>query len=66
MNEKILKKIMAEKGFDEKALAKAVRLSVKALSKRMSGEEEFNLAEIIHISKALSLTNSEIEEIFFT
>ncbi len=66
MNKEALKRIMLERGMCDEALARAIHLRIKALRQRLDGGVEFNLSEIVLISKALSLTHAEIEEIFFS
>lgn len=66
MNKGKLVAVMKERGFSEEMLAKATRLTLKGLRQRFGGNVEFNLSEIVFISKALSLTHDEIEEIFFS
>ena len=65
MNKKKLEAVMKKKGFNEEMLAKATKLTTRRLRQRIDGDVEFNLSEIVFISKALSLTHAEIEEIFF-
>ena len=65
MNKEKLEAVMKERGFDKETLAKATRLTARGFEQRVDGDVEFNLSEIVFISKALSLTCAEIEEIFF-
>lgn len=66
MNKEALRRIMSSRSICEEALARIMHLNIKGLRRRIEGRIEFNLSEIILISKALSLTHAEIEEIFFS
>ncbi len=66
MNEKLLREIMTDRGIDETRMLNAVNLDKRGFSKRISGEIEFNLAEIIFISRTLNLNQNEIVGVFFS
>lgn len=49
---------MAERGFTQSRLAKAVGMSENSLSRKLSGEREFRLSEVISICQVLNIENA--------
>ena len=65
MNKRLLLSKMMWFGDDQEALAKALNVSKGTLSSRMNGHSEFGLDEIKAICDRYSLTNNELNAIFF-
>ena len=57
MNANLLKGKMAEKGVNQKELAKAIGISINSMSRKLSGKREFQLSEAVAISDFLQLEN---------
>lgn len=58
MNAQLLRGKMAEKGFTQSKLAKSVGMSENFLSRKLSGEREFRLSEVVSICQLLHIENA--------
>lgn len=58
MNAQLLRGKMAEKGFTQSKLAKSVGMSENSLSRKLSGEREFRLSEVVSICQLLHIENA--------
>ena len=61
----MLKRKIADGGFEVPELARALKISENALARKICGEEEFFVSELWDISKILGLNEVELQEIFF-
>ena len=64
MNTNILKGRMVEKGFTQESLAKAVGISTNSMSRKLLGERQFRLGEVVKICEVLEIDDPR--DIFFT
>lgn len=64
MNTNILKGRMVEKGFTQESLAKAVGISTNSMSRKLLGERQFRLGEVVRICEVLEIDDPR--DIFFT
>ena len=64
MNTNILKGKMAEKGYTQEKLAKEVGISTNSMSRKLLGERQFRLGEVIKICDVLDIEDPR--EIFFS
>ncbi len=65
MNLKKLIYFMNERGVDDIEMIRKLGISETVYKSRLKGETEFNLQEILTISKILKLSSQELEIIFF-
>lgn len=65
VNETLLKQTIQEKGYKLKYVAKQIGLSSYGLGLKLSGKQEFKVTEINKLIEILSLTDDEIQAIFF-
>lgn len=65
MKYKKLRKIMSQKGRSINELSKETEISCMILYLKLWGFSEFKAWEILLVSRALSLTHNQIEDIFF-
>lgn len=63
MNANILKGKMAEKGYSQERLAKEIGISTNSMSRKILGERQFRLGEVIRICDVLDIDDPR--EIFF-
>ena len=63
MNMNLLKGAIASNGITQKELAKNIGMSNNSLSRKIQGQREFTLGEVVSICKALNI--SEPADIFF-
>ena len=63
MNMNLLKGAIASNGITQKELAKIIGMSNNSLSRKIQGQREFTLGEVVSICKALNI--SEPADIFF-
>ena len=63
MNTNLLKGAIASNGITQKELAKIIGMSNNSLSRKIQGQREFTLGEVVSICKALNI--SEPADIFF-
>lgn len=64
MNTNVLKGKMVEKGFTQESLAKAVGISTNSMSRKLLGERQFRLGEVVRICEVLEIDDPR--DIFFT
>ena len=64
MNTNILKGRMVEKGFTQEKLAEAVGISTNSMSRKLLGERQFRLGEVVKICEVLEIDDPR--DIFFT
>lgn len=64
MNTNILKGKMVEKGFTQEKLAEAVGISTNSMSRKLLGERQFRLGEVVKICEVLEIDDPR--DIFFT
>lgn len=64
MNTNILKGKMTEKGYTQEKLAKAVGISTNSMSRKLLGERQFRLGEVVKICEVLEIDDPR--DIFFT
>ena len=64
MNANMLRGKMAENGFTQEQLAKAVGISTNSLSRKLLGERQFRLGEVVKICEVLKIDDPR--DIFFT
>ena len=64
MNANMLRGKMAEKGFTQERLAEAVGISTNSLSRKLVGERQFRLGEVVKICEVLEINDPR--DIFFT
>lgn len=64
MNTNMLKGKMTENGFTQEKLAKAVGISTNSLSRKLLGERQFRLGEVVKICELLKIDDPR--DIFFT
>lgn len=55
MNANILKGKMVEKGFTQEKLAEAVGISTNSMSRKLLGERQFRLGEVVKICEVLEI-----------
>lgn len=65
MNIDKLKRRIIEKGYNMRGFCRAIGMSASSLYRKMRGSREFDRDEIERIIDTLSLTESEIIDIFF-
>lgn len=65
VNSRLLKTARVRAGFTQKQLAKAIDMGETSYTKRENGIVDFTSKEIIRIVKALKLSDTEIQAIFF-
>jgi len=63
LNTNLLKGAIASNGITQKELAKIIGMSNNSLSRKIQGQREFTLGEVVSICKALNI--SEPADIFF-
>lgn len=63
MNTNILKGRMVEKGFTQEKLAEAVGISTNSMSRKLLGERQFRLGEVVRICEVLEIDDPR--DIFF-
>ena len=59
-----LKGRMVEMGYNQRSLSRAIGLNYTQLSRRMTGQTDFSLTEVIAICKVLNITDPQVY--FFT
>ena len=64
MNANILKGKMVEKGYTQEKLAEAVGISSNSMSRKLLGERQFRLGEVVKICEVLDIDDPR--DIFFT
>lgn len=57
--------MIIEKFGSQGKFAKAIDMRPDTLSRKLNGEREFKVSDIKKIAKALGLTPSEVQDIFF-
>lgn len=65
VNKNLLKSKMALVDLSPEATAIAIKMNGRTFRRRLSGDTEFDCAEITELAKLLNLTNGDIIEIFF-
>lgn len=55
---------MTEKGYTQEKLAKAVGISTNSMSRKLLGERQFRLGEVVKICEVLEIDDPR--DIFFT
>ena len=65
MNGNILKSKRVIIGITQKALAKKLSISEKTYNQKEQGKNHFKPDEILKISRELSLSSNDVNEIFF-
>lgn len=63
MNKRMLKSVMALKGYNSGKLAIKIGISPQSFSKKVNGKSEFTASEITSIAKVLEIR--DVNEIFF-
>ena len=68
MNRALLKKVIREKGDSQASLAYALALSTSTLNHKLNNwrNAEFTIREVLAIKSRYRLTNTQMDEIFFT
>lgn len=61
----LLKQTIQKKGYKLKYVAKQMGLSSYGLGLKLSGKQEFKVNEVNKLVEILSLTEKEMQEIFF-
>lgn len=61
----LLKAAIVRAGFTQGEFAEKIGISQNSLTSRMNGNVPFNIDEVDRAKSALSITNSEICDIFF-
>ena len=64
MNANALRGKIAEKGFTQESLAKAVGISTNSMSRKLLGERQFRLKEVVRICEVLEIDDPR--DIFFS
>ena len=64
MNANMLRGKMAEKGYTQEKLAEAVGISTNSMSRKLLGERQFRLGEVVKICEVLEINDPR--DIFFT
>lgn len=64
MNANVLRGKMTEKGYTQEKLAQAVGISTNSLSRKLLGERQFRLGEVVKICEVLEIDDPR--DIFFT
>lgn len=65
-NGKMLEKAIMAKGYKMNYLASALDISYKAFYNKLYGKTEFKASEIVRLSKILSLTDEQRDNIFLS
>lgn len=65
MNKNLLLGVIRMSGDRQEDLADAIGISLSALSAKINGKREFKQKEIAQIRTRYSLTNDQLEDIFF-
>ena len=55
LNSNLLRAAMAEKGFNQAQLARAIGISQNSMSRKIKGKREFRLSEVAAITEVLGL-----------
>lgn len=55
MNCNLLRAAMAEKGFTQAQLARAIGISANSMSRKINGRRDFSLSEVAAITEVLNL-----------
>lgn len=66
MNMKLLREKIDESGYKLAFIAKKLGITYPGLLKKLTGETEFKVSEVQILRELLNLTDSEMEDIFFT
>lgn len=64
MNANMLKGKMTEKGYTQEKLAEAVGISTNSISRKLLGERQFRLGEVVKICEVLDIDDPR--DIFFS
>lgn len=60
-----IKKLMSLRNIKRSYLAKELKISYNALTKKLNGQREFNINEMWKIKEVLELDNRLCEDVFF-
>ena len=61
-----VKKLIEERNVTYQEFAKKLGISVRTLQKKLSGEEEFYVSEVIEITEIFDLDIKTVSKIFFS
>lgn len=61
-----VKKLIEERNVTYQEFAKKLGISVRSLQKKLSGEEEFYVSEVIEIAEIFDLDIKTVSKIFFS
>ena len=61
-----VKKLIEERNVTYQEFAKKLGISVRSLQKKLSGEEEFYVSEVIEITEIFDLDIKTVSKIFFS
>lgn len=60
-----IKKLMKLEGIDKKELAKSLNITILELEKKLNGEEEFYITQIMKIKEIFNLNLEVFSQLFF-
>lgn len=66
MNRNRLKAALLIRGYGIEYLADVLKVSVSSIYRRMNGDVQFTVEEVKKVAAALSLSDDEVMQIFFT